>query len=173
MVGQTHRRSRPSSSSPCWASSACCAPHRPASAGTSISTTSCARRPRCFRTISAHVGRRLGLDGIADGEPRAADPSLHDHEWIERFASGPDGFDQGAARRELARQLGPRWTGYANAEPHVRCLFAAFALHASRDRDGAISCSARLRSLCQAAIPRSIFPSAPLLRRMRRCATRM
>ena len=40
------RRCRPSSWSPRLASSACCAPHRPASAGTSISTTWCARRPR-------------------------------------------------------------------------------------------------------------------------------
>ena len=111
-----------------------------------------------FRTISAHVGRRLGLDGIADGEPRPADPSLHDHEWIERFATGPDGFDEGAARRELARQLGPRWTGYANAEPHVRCLFAAFVLHASRDRTGAIALLGTLAESLSGGEPPLMFP---------------
>lgn len=111
-----------------------------------------------FRTISAHIGRRLGSDGIAAGEPRATDPSLHDREWIERFATGPAGFDEGAARRELARQLGPRWTGYAKAEPHVRCLFAAFALHASRDRSGAIDLLGTLAESLSSGEPPLVFP---------------
>ena len=37
------------------------------------------------------------------------------------------------------RQLGKPWTGVHAAAPHVRCLFAAFALQADRQRDDACS----------------------------------
>jgi len=35
--------------------------------------------------------------------------------------------------------LGPVWKGAAQAAPHVRCLFAAFVLHAGRQREEAIA----------------------------------
>jgi intracellular multiplication protein IcmP len=93
-----------------------------------------------FRSVRPFVGRGLGLVPAADGKPRPADPALHVREWVARHATTPDGrFNHDAGRAELARQLGPAWTGVAQAAPHVRCLFAAFALHAGRQREEAIS----------------------------------
>src|SRR3546814_5391930 len=40
-----------------------------------------------------------------------------------------------AIRTALARQLGPVWGGSADLPPHLRCLFAAFALKAARKRE--------------------------------------
>ncbi|HUB47673.1 MAG TPA: hypothetical protein VMB73_22070, partial [Acetobacteraceae bacterium] len=52
----------------------------------------------------------------------------------------PDGsYDGDAALRELTRQLGPVWRGAPNAPEVVRCLLAAFALHAARDGDAALA----------------------------------
>ncbi|MGI4946154.1 MAG: hypothetical protein ACRYHQ_37280, partial [Janthinobacterium lividum] len=60
-------------------------------------------------------------------------------EWVARFAALPDGsLNEDAARAELSRQLGPVWTGVAEAAPHVRCLFATFVLHAARRREDAL-----------------------------------
>jgi intracellular multiplication protein IcmP len=88
-----------------------------------------------FRTSVAFVRRRLRLVPPAPAEPRPADYALTPDEWIARFATGPDGdFDEAAARRVLARQLGPRWLGIEQASPHVRCLFAVFALHLAERR---------------------------------------
>jgi len=93
-----------------------------------------------FRTISPFVGRGLTLVAAADGVPRPADPALHVREWVARFAAFPDGsLNEDAARAELSRQLGPVWAGVAEAAPHVRCLFAAFVLHAARRREDALA----------------------------------
>jgi len=99
---------------------------------------------------AAQYRRNLDLDKLIKAQasvfpvissyakPREVTPSLHVEEWIKRYASSRTGFDEGSARRELKLQLGPKWQGYPVAESHVRCLFAAFALHAYRDRTGAI-----------------------------------
>jgi len=92
---------------------------------------------RTFRFAGAFVGRGLAPVQPAPGAPRPADPALHPAEWIARFATARGTFEPLLARAELARQLGPVWTGCAGAAPHVRCLFAAFALHAARRRDEA------------------------------------
>ena len=94
---------------------------------------------KLFRTTSAFVGRNLGLVPLADGVVRPADPSFRIDEWMNRFARTVRGrFDPDLAREELVRQLGPIWTGPATASAHVRCLFAAFALHAARRREEAL-----------------------------------
>ncbi len=94
---------------------------------------------KSFPTISAFVSRHLALVGPHAGEPRPADPALHPAEWIDRWARDDRGrFDQRRAHRELARQLGPLWRGVASAAPHVRCLFAVFALHLAKRRSEAL-----------------------------------
>lgn len=93
---------------------------------------------RTFRFTAPFASRSLRPVAPAPGAPRPLDPALHAPEWAARFARGPDGgFDGSAARRALAAQLGPLWEGPDRAAPHVRCLFAAFALHAARCRDEA------------------------------------
>jgi len=93
---------------------------------------------RFFRSASAMLGRQLSLVGIRNGDPRPADPALLPTEWVKRYASRADGsLDETAALRALARQLGPKWTGFAEAAPHVRFLFAAFALHLAGRREEA------------------------------------
>lgn len=95
---------------------------------------------RFFRSASAMMGRHLGLVGIADGEPRPGDPALRVEEWVDRHAKRHDGsFNETAARRELICQLGPKWNGFENAAPHVRFLFAAFALHLAGRREDAFT----------------------------------
>lgn len=85
---------------------------------------------KTHRTTAAFVERKLGLVPPRAGEPRPADPALHPGEWIERYATAEGGgYDEAAARAELARQLGPVWQGVVRAAPHVRVLYAAFALH--------------------------------------------
>jgi intracellular multiplication protein IcmP len=85
---------------------------------------------RIFRSTAAFVARGLRLTRPAEGEPRPADFALTPAEWVERYALGGKGkFDEAAARRELVRQLGPVWHGAEQAPPHVRSLFAIFALH--------------------------------------------
>lgn len=92
-----------------------------------------------FRTNAPFVTRTLGPVAPADGVPRPADPALHLREWLARFGCDTDGvFSETLSRAELGRQLGPAWTGYAQAAPHVRVVFAAFALHAARRRDDAL-----------------------------------
>ena len=100
-----------------------------------------AEQATIFRATAAFVGRRLKLSGVRRGEPRPADPALRPSEWIAAWASGEDGaFDEAAARRELARQLGQPWRGCASAAPHVRCMLAAIALHGAQKRNEAIDC---------------------------------
>ena len=92
-----------------------------------------------FRCASSFDGRRQEMVGPRRGEPRANDFALHDPEWIRSYAWGPaTGFREDMCRRELARQLGAVWLGVGRAAPHVRCLFAAFALQAARRRGEAI-----------------------------------
>jgi intracellular multiplication protein IcmP len=92
-----------------------------------------------FPTTAAFVGRHLRLVPPASADPRPADYALTPEEWIARFAIARDGeFDEAAARRALARQLGPPWCGVERASPPVRCLFAAFALHRAERRAEAL-----------------------------------
>lgn len=102
---------------------------------------------KTFRAAAAYVGRDLHLVPIraaetepgSERDPRPADPALKAAEWVARYAPSAQGeFDEGAARRELARQLGPLWQGMAAAAPHVRVLFAAFALHLAQRREDAL-----------------------------------
>ena len=92
-----------------------------------------------FGSIGAFVRRDLRPVHLAGGPPRPLDPALHVYEWIERYARRTDGtFDEDGARRELTAQLGPLWQGPRRAAPHVRCLFAVFALQLARQRDAAL-----------------------------------
>ncbi|HJS95983.1 MAG TPA: hypothetical protein VJ741_17100 [Solirubrobacteraceae bacterium] len=94
---------------------------------------------RFFPTSAAFVDRHLRLVPPADAAPRPADYALTPGEWIARFArTAEDAFDEAAARRALASQLGPRWTGPRQASPAVRCLMAVFALHLGGRRDEAL-----------------------------------
>jgi intracellular multiplication protein IcmP len=82
-----------------------------------------------FPTSAAFAERHLRLVAPS-ADPRPADYALTPEEWVARFATKPDGkFDDAAAFRSLAMQLGPRWRGVEQAPPHMRALFAAFALH--------------------------------------------
>lgn len=97
-----------------------------------------AEHAKTFRHIAPYVRRRLGPVDPAPAAPRPADPALHLREWIDRFARDPAGApNPDLAREELARQLGTPWTGLPDAAPHVRAMFAVFALHAVRRREDA------------------------------------
>jgi len=88
-----------------------------------------------FRCAGAFVGREQPLVEPKPGAPRANDFALHAPEWIAGHAQDGKGvFQPVLCRLALARQLGPVWTGPAAAQPHARFLFAAFALHAVRER---------------------------------------
>ena len=88
-----------------------------------------------FRCAGAYVGREQPLVEPKPGAPRANDFALHAPEWIAGHARDGKGvFQSVLCRLALARQLGPVWTGPAAAQPHARFLFAAFALHAVRER---------------------------------------
>lgn len=91
------------------------------------------------RYATAFVGRRQDLVAPRiEGGPRPSDVALHAPEWIRAHAWDPKrGYRADWARRELASQLGPPWAGVEHAAPHVRCLFAGFALHAARHREDA------------------------------------
>lgn len=93
-----------------------------------------------FPSAAAFVRRNLGLVLPATGEPRPADPALKADEWIAAFARAEDGrYSERRAVAELHRQIGPRWTGVAKAEPALRCMFAVFVLHAARRRTEAVA----------------------------------
>ena len=92
-----------------------------------------------FRTTAAFAGRHLRLVAPRTTDPRPADYALTPAEWIACHATRPDGgFDEAAARCALVRQLGPAWRGIEPASPHVRCLFAVFALHLAERRTDAV-----------------------------------
>ena len=99
-----------------------------------------AEQARSFRTIAAFATRRLRLAPIAAGDPRPADPALHPAEWLDRYAPiAADKCRETAIHAELTRQLGPRWQGARETDSPVRVLFAAFALHLARDRQGSMA----------------------------------
>jgi intracellular multiplication protein IcmP len=119
---------------------------------------------RFFRAASAALGRRLQLAGMPKGEPRPADPALRPDEWVERYAQRRDGsLDETAAKRALIRQLGPKWESLDKAAPHVRWLFAAFALHLAGRRKATF---ALLGDMAEALAPMpteaETGPAAPL-----------
>lgn len=91
------------------------------------------------RYANAFVGRPQEMAAPRiQGGPRASDVALHGPEWVQAYAWDPKrSYREDWARRELARQLGPPWAGVERAAPHVRCLFAGFALHAARLREDA------------------------------------
>ena len=98
-----------------------------------------AEQARSFRTIAAFGARRLRLRELRPGDPRPADPALQPAEWLDRYAS-PDGkLSASALRVGLVRQLGGSWTGADQALPHVRVLFAAFALHGEQKHQEALA----------------------------------
>jgi intracellular multiplication protein IcmP len=92
-----------------------------------------------FRTSRAFVGRKRVLRKPTLGKPpRPGDVSLHTEEWIAAFARTAVGeYSDEIAEASLVRQLGKPWTGVHAADPHVRCLFAACALQADRQRQDA------------------------------------
>jgi intracellular multiplication protein IcmP len=92
-----------------------------------------------FRGTAPFAARRLRLSGVAEGEPRPADPALNAREWIDRYATVNGHFEEIKAREELYRQLGKVWSAPAEADPHVRCLLAAFALHGAKKRSEALA----------------------------------
>jgi len=84
---------------------------------------------RTFPAAAAFARRHLGLVAPAR-DVRPLDLALLPEEWAERHARRKDGsFDETAARRALALQLGPPWRGIGHAAPPVRAAFAVFALH--------------------------------------------
>jgi len=113
------------------------------------------------RYATAFVGRRQDLVAPRiEGGPRPSDVALHAPEWIRAHAWDPKrGYRTDWARRELACQLGPPWTGVAHAPAHVRCLFAGFALHAARHREDA----ARFLGELAEALPRTKGDTIPEL----------
>jgi intracellular multiplication protein IcmP len=96
-----------------------------------------AEQARTSRSTAAFVGRRLTLGSVQAGGPRPADAALHAAEWIARYATKENAFDEAAARRELARQLGGEWKGVAAAAPAARSMLAVFALHGVQRREEA------------------------------------
>ena len=113
------------------------------------------------RYATAFVGRRQDLVAPRiEGGPRPSDVALHAPEWIRAHAWDPKrGYRADWARRELACQLGPPWTGVEHAAPHVRSLFAGFALHAARHREDA----ARFLGELAEALPRTKGDAIPEL----------
>jgi intracellular multiplication protein IcmP len=94
---------------------------------------------KVFRTLAVVAGRKLKPVPLRQGQVTPLDPALHVREWIDRHARDADGcYDEDRARQELAAQLGPIWSGPERATPVIRCLFAAFALQAAREREAAM-----------------------------------
>jgi intracellular multiplication protein IcmP len=104
-----------------------------------------------FPTSAAFAKRHLRLVAPS-ADPRPADYALTPEEWVARFATKVDGtFDDAAAFRSLALQLGPPWRGVEQAQPHVRAMFAAFALHLAARRAEALRLLGELSSALGAA----------------------
>jgi intracellular multiplication protein IcmP len=92
-----------------------------------------------FPSSRAFVRRKLSLVRLDEKALRPADYALTAGEWLDRFVCKPgSAFDEALAFRALAMQLRPAWKGSAHAEPIVRLLFAAFALHSVERRDDAV-----------------------------------
>lgn len=91
---------------------------------------------KVFRPLAVVANRKLKPVALVQGTPRPLDPALHVGEWVKIHATDARGrFDENLARSELAAQLGAVWQGPEKSAPVARCLFAAFALHAARERD--------------------------------------
>ena len=120
-----------------------------------------AEQARSFRVTSAFAKRHLKL--VAPGVPlRPADYSLTGPEWIGRFATAADGsFDEGMARQGLAAQLGEVWRGPAGAPPHVRCVFASFALHLALRREDATDLLGAISAACELGSRKNDLPEGP------------
>jgi intracellular multiplication protein IcmP len=75
--------------------------------------------------------------------------ALSPEEWIAwHRISVTNGIpDREAARRAFGRQLGPRWVGIEGQPPHIRALYAAFALKGVQKREESDDLLSRL-SLC-------------------------
>ena len=80
-------------------------------------------------------GRILG-DKIPENLPLFAE-ALSPEEWISwnRIPVVNGIPDRDATRRAFVKQLGVRWNGFDTAPPHMRALFAAFALKGAQKRD--------------------------------------
>ena len=95
-----------------------------------------------FGGLAAFARRRLQLVPLRSETLRPADPALHPHEWVARFASAAPGrapvsglaVDERQAVAAFTAQLGPVWRGIEHAEGHVRVLYAAFGLHLEQRR---------------------------------------
>ena len=98
-----------------------------------------AEQAKSFRIIAAFGARRLRLRDLRPGEPRPADPALQAPEWLDRYAVRDGELSKPALRAGLVRQLGSRWAGAEQATPHVRVLFAAFALHGEQRHQEALA----------------------------------
>lgn len=122
-----------------------------------------AEQAKSFRTIAAFAARRLRLRDLRSGDPRPADPALQPQEWLDRHALRNGAVNAAALRAGLVRQLGGRWAGPEQAAPHVRVLFAAFALHGDQRQEEAL---ALLGELSEALRPSGreaeTGPDAPL-----------
>ena len=116
----------------------CCAPDRRYRSKIDSLDTLIMAGDHRFRYARAFVGRKRTLRNPAWGQrPQPGDMSLHTPEWIAAYATDRNGFNEDLARAAFAAQLGSMWLGVTDAPAHVRCLFAAFALHANRSRDDA------------------------------------
>ncbi|MDE1905051.1 MAG: hypothetical protein KGH75_01190 [Rhodospirillales bacterium] len=93
-----------------------------------------------FPAARAFVRRKLSLVRLERDALLPADYALTAHEWLDRFVC-PSGkaFDDKRAFDALSLQLGPIWTGLADASPIARVLYAAFALHMVERRDDAVN----------------------------------
>ncbi len=92
-----------------------------------------------FPSSRAFVRRKLSLVRLDEKALRPADYALTGGEWLDRFVcKAGSAFDEAMAYRALAMQLGPAWKCSAHAEPIVRLLFVAFALHSVERRDDAV-----------------------------------
>ncbi|MDR3451048.1 MAG: hypothetical protein P4M15_15120 [Alphaproteobacteria bacterium] len=80
-------------------------------------------------------GRILGGE-VPDKLPIFAE-ALAPEEWIayHRIPVVNRIPNRDAVRRAFIQQLGPRWTGITGAPPHIRALFAAFALKGAQKRE--------------------------------------
>jgi intracellular multiplication protein IcmP len=93
-----------------------------------------AEQAKSFPTTAAFARRHLGLVAPLPN-PRPADYAQTPKEWLAACTTRPDTkFDELAVRRALAAQLGPRWRGVEHAAPHVRAMFAVFAIHLAERR---------------------------------------
>lgn len=122
-----------------------------------------AEQAKSFRTIAAFAARRLRLRDLRQGDPRPADPALQAPEWLDRYALRDGELSKPALRAGLVRQLGNRWAGAEQATPHVRVLFAAFALHGEQRHQEALSLLGELsEGLWPSGREGATGPEAPL-----------